>query len=322
MSEVHPGIPNAPDLLVAVRDYPTVSVVIPVYNRLRYLPETVESVLSQKYSHIQLIIYDDGSEQIELHQYYESLRDSRVKIIRGLHSGFIAASRNRGAKHAVGEYIAFLDSDDLWHPEKLVRQVPTLRKTGFRWSHARFGMIDDASEPTPMRAGGKAPARHGWILEHILTTQVWVAINTVVMELTLFKEVGGFHESPELNGREDYDLFMRIAEREPIHFLDEVLGWVREHSQRTTHTIEDAWGKSAILYERFLARTNDPHLRNIAQKRLTYHQIRSAWFDCVRRKDPDEASRKLRRSWRRGWRTPKWWFQWGRVFWLMLRGNL
>ena len=321
MSEVHPGTPIAPDLPLAVRDYPTVSVVIPVYNRLRYLPAAVESVLSQEYPHVQLIIYDDGSEQTELYQYYESLRDSRVKIIRGVHSGFIAASRNRGAKHAVGDYIAFLDSDDLWHPEKLVRQVPALRETGFRWSYARFRMIDEASEPTPMRAGGNAPARHGWILEHILKTQTCVATNTVVMERTLFKEVDGFHESPELNGRDEYDLFMRIAEREPIHFLDEVLGWVREHPERAGYTMGDAWGKSAILYERFLARTNDRHLRNIAQKRLIYHQIRSAWFDCVRRKDPDEASRKLRRSWRRGWRTPKWWFVCGRVLWLMLRGN-
>ncbi|MFQ5568030.1 MAG: glycosyltransferase family 2 protein [Rhodothermales bacterium] len=296
---------------------PTVSVVIPVYNRHRYLPAAVASVCEQSYPHLQLILYDDGSDQAVLHRYYDGLTDPRIHVIRGPHKGIIAAARNRGAAHATGDYLAFLDSDDLWHPDKLTRQVARLRESGCRWSHARFAMINERAEPIAIPSGGYAPPRQGWILEHLLTTRTWVALNTVVMERSLFDEVGGFDESPELNGRDDYDLFMRIAEREPIHFLDEILGWVRRHPQRASLTLDDGWRRTAVLYERFLARNEIPRLRRIATKRLAYHLIRSARFDCLRKKDPGAAKQKLRRTWKQGWKNPRWWMQWIRAGRLM-----
>ena len=279
---------------------PVVSVVVPVYNRLEFLQEAVESVLSQSYPRVELVIYDDGSDQPEIHAYYEGLPSS-VKVIRGSHVGLIATSRNRGSDHATGDYIAFLDSDDIWHQEKITRQLEGLRRSGSRWSYARFGMVNERSQLIGIPTESDGPPQQGWILEGLLTTNAQVAMNTVVIERSLFDDVAGFDESPELDAREDYDLLMRIAEREPVDFTDEVLGWVRQHDNRTTSAVDDGWARSAVLYERFLRRNDDPRLRRIAEKRLAYHLVRSL------RTQPHE------------WRNSAWWAQWIKVLRLIVK---
>ena len=101
---------------------PLVSVIIPTFNRLGFLKEAVESVEKQSYRDFELIIVDDGSTD-STGGYLESLP---VKYIRLEHSGFPGRVRNAGAKAAKGKYLAFLDSDDLWEPEKLARQIEYL----------------------------------------------------------------------------------------------------------------------------------------------------------------------------------------------------
>lgn len=104
-----------------------ISVVLPTYNRAAELKRAVDSVLVQTYSHFELIIVDDGStdETIEL---IRKIKDERVSFIKHLINKGAAASRNTGIKVSNGEYIAFLDSDDAWHPEKLEKQYELLFK--------------------------------------------------------------------------------------------------------------------------------------------------------------------------------------------------
>ena len=99
---------------------PTVSVVIPAYNAEEYIAETLDSVLSQNYSDYEILVIDDGSTDHtgEVLAHY----GDRIHLFQKPNGG-PASARNLGLKHARGRYIAFLDSDDLWHPEKLARQV-------------------------------------------------------------------------------------------------------------------------------------------------------------------------------------------------------
>ena len=122
-----------------------VSVIIPVYKVEKYIAATVESVLKQSYKHFELLIIDDGSpdQSIEICQQFT---DPRIKIIRQRNRG-VSAARNTGIRHAQGTYLAFLDGDDLWLPEKLDKHVKHLESSstvGVSFSHSAF--IDEVGK--------------------------------------------------------------------------------------------------------------------------------------------------------------------------------
>ena len=113
-----------------------VSVVVPTFNRLRFLGPAIESVYAQTFTHWELIIADDGSD-LETRQYLQSLaNDPRVIVVWLPHTGRPSMVRNAALQRAVREYVAFLDSDDLWAARKLERQIETLRdRVNCRWSY-------------------------------------------------------------------------------------------------------------------------------------------------------------------------------------------
>lgn len=102
-----------------------VSVIIPVYNVEEYIADTVRSVLEQTYSNFEVLIVDDGSPDRSVEICEAKFDDPRIRIIRQKNRG-LAGARNTGIRHANGEYLAFLDSDDLWHPEKLAKHIDHL----------------------------------------------------------------------------------------------------------------------------------------------------------------------------------------------------
>ena len=192
-----------------------VSVVIPTYNRGWILKEAIDSVLSQNFDDFELIIIDDGST--------DNTRDllacykDRLFVIHQPNKG-VSAARNRGISAASGRYIAFLDSDDLWLPDKLLRQL------------AFFSSNPDAlicqTEEIWIRNGirvnpkKKHRKRSGMIFEQSLPLCL-VSPSAVMMERSLFRIVGDFDE--DLYACEDYDLWLRVSCRYPIHLIDEHL---------------------------------------------------------------------------------------------------
>jgi glycosyltransferase involved in cell wall biosynthesis len=105
---------------------PFISVVIPVYNQEAYIESTLQSVLRQSYPHFEVIVVDDGSTDSSLKR-IKQLNDHRIRLIRQTNQG-VSAARNNGFLAAKGEYIAFLDADDLWFPDKLAWDVETIRR--------------------------------------------------------------------------------------------------------------------------------------------------------------------------------------------------
>jgi glycosyltransferase involved in cell wall biosynthesis len=117
------------------------------------LREAVESVLGQTFADWELIVVDDGSTD-DSREYVLSLHDLRVQLVSIAHSGSAAWARNTGIARARGEWIAFLDSDDLWTASKLERQLDALRaQPGCQWSCTGFSFIDENGEPTHQRSG-------------------------------------------------------------------------------------------------------------------------------------------------------------------------
>jgi glycosyltransferase involved in cell wall biosynthesis len=194
---------------------PTVSVIIPTYNRWPLLGDAIDSVLSQTFVDFELIIVDDGSTDetlVELVKY-----DSRLQVISQINRG-VSAARNRGVFAARAPYIAFLDSDDLWLPHKLQEQ------TSFVLAHTEVGICQ--TNEIWVRNGRRVnpKVKHtkpsGDIFRRSLELCL-VSPSAVMMKKTLFKELGGFDES--LPVCEDYDLWLRIAADYEVPLLDSAL---------------------------------------------------------------------------------------------------
>lgn len=119
-----------------------VSVVMPVYNAAAWLPRAVESVLAQSHRNLELVAVDDGSldDSLAILQAF-ARSDARVRVQRQVQNGGVAAARNAGLAAARGDYIAFLDADDWWHPAKLERQLASLRASGARISYAAYWRV-------------------------------------------------------------------------------------------------------------------------------------------------------------------------------------
>lgn len=123
-----------------------VSVVMPVYNASKYLDETIQSVLNQTYENFELIMIDDCSKDnsLEIARRYEA-QDPRVRVIAGETNQGVARVRNRGILEAKGEYIALLDSDDVWVDTKIERQVRLLESEGAEIAYCSYDFIDENS---------------------------------------------------------------------------------------------------------------------------------------------------------------------------------
>ncbi len=191
---------------------PLVSIIIPTYNRGWILKEAIDSVLSQKFQDFELIVVDDGSTDNTGDILREYQKD--IIVIRQKNSG-VSAARNKGIYRASGSLVAFLDSDDLWLPEKLSVQV------------AFFNANPDAvicqTEEIWIRNGVRVnpKKRHkkpsGMIFEQSLILCL-VSPSAVMIRRSLFDIVGLFDES--LPACEDYDLWLRISYKYPVYLID------------------------------------------------------------------------------------------------------
>jgi glycosyltransferase involved in cell wall biosynthesis len=200
---------------------PNVSVIIPAYNAEAFIADTVQSVLNQTYQDLEVIVVDDGSQDGTV----AALEPfgTRVQVHRQANGG-VARARNTGVSLASGEFIAFLDADDLWLPRKLERQLafsaaPMTFTDRFNIG-ARGDLPEIQSEVTPMHGGD--------VFVALLREGNFITNTSVVMRRTLFDRMGGFYTG--LNGTEDWDLWIRIAERYAIGFLPEPLVRYRFHS--------------------------------------------------------------------------------------------
>ena len=247
------------------KGYPgRVSVVIPTFNRAEYLPDAIGSALRQTYRELDVIVVDDGSTD-DTPDVVVGLGEDRVEYVRIDRSRSPARARNVGVSRATGQFVAFLDSDDVWLPEKIERQMEALRASPeCRWSYTRFDHIDDRGTPMAPLRGGVGTPRSGWILEHVVTEDALVMVQSVLVEASLLSEVGGFDESPAL--REDLDLCFRLAARSQVVALEANLLRVRHHTARTTFGLPEVrdWRVHAL---RKLARsTSDRRLRRLCRR--------------------------------------------------------
>jgi glycosyltransferase involved in cell wall biosynthesis len=247
-------------------DPPIVSVIIPTYNRGRLLREAVQSVLAQTFADWELIVVDDGSTD-DTEQFVRDLYDPRIRFVFLAHSGSAGSVRNAGVARARGTWIAFLDSDDLWPPQKIERQLAAVEANPrCLWSCTGFSFIDDQGARVLQRAGAPYEPVSGWVLEPLLTQRATASITTLMVRRSLIDDVGGFDEA--LLFRQDYDLALRLAAQAELCAIGESLCLIREHSGRGTKAAREselhAWNEK--VYRKAAASATSRRIRSLCRR--------------------------------------------------------
>ena len=217
-----------------------VSIILPSFDRLRFLRPAVASVLAQSFTDWELLIADDGSGE-DTRRYLRTLEnDARIKLIWLTHSGAPAIVRNAALRKACGEYVAFMDSDDLWAPTKLERQLKQLReRPGCRWSYTAFSQIDERGSPLPEEASRRWVPHQGFIFERLAIGEVSIRTPSVLATRGLIVQAGGFDET--LRSAEDLDLWLRLALDSEVAIVDEPLLQVRRHDENHSRDWQSAF---------------------------------------------------------------------------------
>jgi glycosyltransferase involved in cell wall biosynthesis len=235
---------------------PKVSVVIPTYNRGRVVGEAIESVLAQTYRNLEVIVVNDGSSD-DTEDRVRRLADPRVRYLKRPHAG-VAAARNAGIAVSTGQLISFLDSDDLWKPDKLECEVAFL--TRYPEAHAVFGDLEKvdgvARVPSFMRTTAVFSKRlaptadlDGLLLSRAemyrcLLEEVPVKTAALTMRREALERAGRFDES--WSSSEDWEFLLRFARTGRFGYIDRPLAVIRI-SLDSLHRVDKEWGALAML---------------------------------------------------------------------------
>jgi glycosyltransferase involved in cell wall biosynthesis len=202
---------------------PLVSVIIPTYNGSAFLRETIDSALAQTYPRVEVVVVDDGSTD-STPDILASYGD-RIKAVTQRNAG-TSAARNTGICESSGAYIAFLDHDDLWLPEKLAKQVPVLME------NANLGMVYAGIRFFNHYTGQVTSEHPGMpgLDAHDLLGRTVISLQCSVIPRSVFDRVGVF--DAELKGTDDWEICIRIANAYPILGMTDILVNIRGHADQ------------------------------------------------------------------------------------------
>lgn len=253
---------------------PTVTVILPTFNRAAMLPTAIESILSQTYRDFELIVVDDGSTD-DTRAAVAAIEDPRLRYSAQQHTG-VAAAMNRGLALAGGAFIARLDSDDESFPEFLATQLAALEAhPSAGLAYARGEVVDGEGRPTGETWG----ARLRYPGE-TLRSMVWgdaVCNITVLARRECFEQAGGYDES--LATSEDWDMWLRIARHWDFVFVDRVLARIHRHSGNLTSATAPDWKaqlerREKVLDKAFASKDLPPEI--LGMRGIAYSNVHTA----------------------------------------------
>lgn len=190
---------------------PLISVIIPTFNNETTIRETINSVLNQTWKNLELIVINDGSQDSTL-DIINSIKDSRLKVFSYPNAG-VAASRNRGISQAKGEFISFLDADDLWTIDKLEAQLKALQKNP--QADVAYSWIDHIDCNNQFLRAGPRYTVNGDVYAELLKSNFIANGSNILVRTQALKEIGDFNK--DFTPAEDWDMYLRLAKR--YHFV-------------------------------------------------------------------------------------------------------
>lgn len=199
-------------------DYGMVSVIMPSWKCARFISETINSLIDQSYRNWELLIHDDCSTDGTYEVLKPYLSDHRIKYECNPHNFGAAVTRNNALRRAKGRWIAFLDSDDLWEPEKLEHQLKFMVEKGYKFSYTCYQEIDSDSQETGVIVRGP---RH--ISKFGMYAFCWPGCLTVMYD----REAIGLIQITDIKKNNDYAMWLKVIKRADCYLLDEVLAKYR-----------------------------------------------------------------------------------------------
>lgn len=196
-----------------------VSIIMPSYNTANYIVESIKSVLAQTYTNWELIIVDDCSTDNTDEIVQPFLSDERIKYFKNEKNSGAAVSRNKALREAIGKWVAFLDSDDLWLPEKLERQIAFMKKRDYKFSYTDY-RIQLNSEWLPYVNTG--PNK---VTKHKLKNYCYFSTITVMYD----REYIGLIQIESIKKNNDYAMWLKIIEKANCYRLPECLSFYIKH---------------------------------------------------------------------------------------------
>lgn len=238
----------------------SVSVVIPTHNYGRFIAEAVEGVLGQTHSVSEIVVVDDGSTD-ETETVVRRFGE-RVKYLRQENAG-VCAARNRGVAESTGEFIAFLDADDRWYPEKLEKQLAKFRTDPeIGLVHCGIREFDSTTGETIAihLEGGE-----GWVADRLALWEepvIYGPGGSIMIRRPVIAEVGGFDTA--LRNGEDWEFCFRVARRYKVGFVRDVLVDYRNHGDNATKNVREMENSTLLAWGKVFSPANKDigHLRN------------------------------------------------------------
>ncbi len=206
-----------------------VSVIMPNYNGEKFLAETTGSVLAQTYQNWELLITDDCSTDgsVAIASSYAE-KDPRIKLFVQEKNSGAAEARNRSLREAKGKWVAFLDSDDVWLPEKLEKQIAFMEENGYKFSYTKYEHIDENSERMGVVVVGPKKLGKRRMFHYCYPGCLTVMYDAETVGVLQIDERVG-------NGENDYALWLKAVKKAPCYYLDEILAQYRVRKVSLSH---------------------------------------------------------------------------------------
>ena len=236
---------------------------MPTYNRAKYILETIESIRNQTYKNWELVIVDDGSddntEELIMH-----LKDSRIKFLKAGRKGIVGKIKNIGLQHATGEMVAFIDSDDLWAPSKLEKQVASLAKNPDAGFCLTGGYnFKNPGEPMEYFYKQKEGSRYGNLFLSFFQSEVSGFTQALLLHKKCLVKTGYFNEEKTFS---DIEFILNLADQFNGVILYEPLVFRRLHDDNDSHV---HWEKRVFTGIEII---------NTYSKKLPWKVARDAFF--------------------------------------------
>ena len=224
-----------------------ISVIITTFNRAQFVKKAINSVLNQTYQDVEIIVVDDGSTDNT-----KSIVNSYGEQVRYIYqeNKGAASARNAGIEKSKGEYITFLDSDDYYKKDNLLKKLSFLESNlQTRWLYSDWQYIDEKGEHLDkgsVRFDYFNKKLSGEIFEELFYKRNFIATDTVVVKRSVLEDVGFF--DPTIPSQEEYDLWLRVSATYPVHYINEVLVIVTIHPDSlSTDFSKWAYGNALII---------------------------------------------------------------------------
>lgn len=231
-----------------------VSIIMPSFNTGKYIDKSIESVLAQTYKNWELIIVDDFSTDNTDEVVEKYINDKRIRYLKNDNNSGAAVSRNRALMEAKGKWIAFLDSDDLWMPDKLMLQIKFMKKNNYHFSYTNYIEIDENGNENGIRLTGPKKISKAGMFNYC-----WPGCLTVMYD----REYVGLIQIADIKKNNDYAMWLKVCKKSDCYLMNKILasyrkgrtGSVSNHSIKTMiawhyklfHYAEDQCSGIAII---------------------------------------------------------------------------